>query len=246
MRIFGPWWVVTAAVLACVPAEAGKRPYIWSFGTETVPEGVVELEQWMWSKSRVPASPTSRAVNWLWWAPVFGVSQHLEVAVPFQVRAGAGRPTELESFELDARLRLKPRTSQDPFQLTFRGAWHQPTSGGQRRVDVNLISSWTFDNGAQLLLDVGGLVAVSGASVVGTVDLAGSLPLTDELRAGVELFSEVPLRGPAGVTPHPFVGPSLEWTRGRFWVTAGVLVGLTPLFPQTPHFMPRLMWAVVL
>ncbi|MBM4379648.1 MAG: hypothetical protein FJ086_10165 [Deltaproteobacteria bacterium] len=241
-----PRWLVLVGVLCWLPAEAGRRPYIWSFGTETVPEGVVELEQWMWAKSRTPATPTVRSVNWVWWAPVSGVSQHVEVAVPLQLRAGAGRPTVLDSFELDARVRLKPRTSQDPFQMTFRGAWHQPTSGGERRVDLNVISSWTFDNGAQLLLDVGGLLAVSGASAVGTVDLAGSMPLTDELRLGAELFAELPVRGAAGETPHPFVGPSLEWTRGRFWVTAGVLVGLTPLFPQTPHFMPRLMWAVVL
>jgi hypothetical protein len=38
----------------------------------------------------------------------------------------------------------------------------------------------------------------------------------------------------------------VAWTFGRTWVTLGVLVGLTPWYPETPRFMPRLIWAVAL
>jgi hypothetical protein len=67
----------------------------------------------------------------------------------------------------------------------------------------------------------------------------------EELRGSLEAFGELPLQGiPGG--QHHFVGADLAWTFGRSWVTLGLMVGLTPLFPETPQFMPRLIWAVAL
>src|SRR3954469_15651346 len=104
--------VVMMAVLALAvlpaPAEAGRRPFIWVYDTEIVPKGDVELEQWLWARSRAPAFPQRPATYWIWWAPVFGLSQRLELALPFQVRSTQST-TELESFEADLRFRLFPR-----------------------------------------------------------------------------------------------------------------------------------------
>ena len=57
-----------------------------------------------------PAAPSA---YWVWWGPVFGLSQHLELALPFQVRATQS-VTELESFEADLRYRLFPRGTSGP------------------------------------------------------------------------------------------------------------------------------------
>jgi hypothetical protein len=61
-------WV---AVVACVmglawatPAQAGRRPFIWTFDTEIVPKGDVELEQWLWARSRSPEFPERPSVYW--------------------------------------------------------------------------------------------------------------------------------------------------------------------------------------
>ena len=87
-----------AAVVACIvglawasPAQAGRRPFIWTYDTEIVPKGDIELEQWLWARSRAPAFPDRPSNYWIWWGPVLGLSQHLELALPFQVRANRDR-----------------------------------------------------------------------------------------------------------------------------------------------------------
>ena len=61
-------------------AEAGFRPFSFTFDTKTLSRGDVELEQWMWGK--VDAPPAGASPAWIWFAPVYGVTQRLEVALP--------------------------------------------------------------------------------------------------------------------------------------------------------------------
>lgn len=249
-----------AAGVACfmalawaTPAEAGRRPFIWTFDTEITPKGDVELEQWLWARSRAPIPAGRPSVYWVWWGPVLGLSQHLELALPFQVRATRG-VTELESFEADFRYRLFPRGDDSAFQPLVRAVWHQAiASSGPSRVDLNAVGSYELESGLRLVLDLGvqvGIPALRGgagpARVVGTYAAGVSYPvLPDELRLSLETFGEFGLwEQPQGA--HLFAGPTVAWTFGRTWVTAGVLVGLTALAPETPRFMPRLIWAVAL
>lgn len=250
-------WV---AVMACamglawtMPAQAGRRPFIWTFDTEIVPKGDIELEQWLWARSRAPDVPERPSVYWIWWGPVLGLSQRLELALPFQVRA-TRNVTELDSFDADFRFRLFPRGDDRPFQPLVRAVWHQAIRGSSpSRVDLNLVGSYQWEGGLRAVLDLGtqvGIPALRGGEapvrILGTYSAGVSLPvIPDELRLSLESFGEFDLRG-GGQEPHVFVGPSVAWTFGRTWVTAGTLVGLTPLFPETPRFMPRLIWAVIL
>jgi len=250
--------VVMIAVLALAvlpaPAEAGRRPFIWVFDTEIVPKGDVELEQWLWVKGRSPGVPQQPSRYWVWWGPVFGLTQRLELAVPFQVSATRDR-TQLDSFDADFRLRLNPRGDDSPWQPLVRLVWHQAIHTSQpSRVDANLVQSYQFDGGLRLVLDLGAQVGVPAfrgqegpVQLLGTYAAGASYPLSEdgELRASLEAFGEIPLRN-LQLGQHHFVGADLAWTFGRSWVTLGVLVGLTPLFPETPRFMPRLIWAVVL
>jgi hypothetical protein len=235
------------------PAEAGRRPFIWVYDTEIVPKGDVELEQWLWAKSRAPGVPGRASNYWIWWGPVFGLTQRLELAVPFQVLATQER-TQLESFDADLRLRLNPRGDDAPWQGLLRVAYHHTIHTSQPpRLDANLVQSFETEGGLRLVLDLGaqvGLPTLRGQEgpvrLLGTYAAGVSYPLVeDELRASLEAFGEIPLQGIAG-GQHHFVGADVAWTFGRTWVTLGVLVGLTPLFPETPQFMPRLIWAVVL
>ncbi|MFE8597664.1 hypothetical protein [Archangium violaceum] len=244
--------VLVLAVLP-TPAEAGRRPFIWVWDTEIVPKGDVELEQWLWAKSRAPGVPERTSNYWVWWGPVFGLTQRLELAVPFQVLATRDR-TQLESFDADLRLRFNPRGDDSPWQGLLRVAYHHTIHTTQpSRLDANLVQSFETEGGLRLVLDLGaqvGLPALRGQEgpvrLLGTYAAGVSYPLVeDEWRASLEAFGEIPLQGiPGG--QHHFVGADVAWTFGRTWVTLGVLVGLTPLFPETPQFMPRLIWAVVL
>ncbi len=251
-------WVQVLAVLALAvlpaSAEAGRRPFIWVYDTEIVPKGDVELEQWLWAKSRAPGVEGQRSAYWIWWGPVFGLTQRLELAVPFQVLA-THDTTRLDSFDADFRLRLNPRGDDSPWQPLLRVSYHQAIHGtGPSRVDANLVQSIETESGLRLVLDLGtqvGIPALRGQEgpirLLGSYAAGVSYPVSEdgELRASLEAFGEIPLQGIQG-GQHHFVGADVAWTFGRTWVTLGVLVGLTPLFPETPQFMPRLIWAVVL
>lgn len=251
-------WIVVVTVLAVAgiprPAEAGRRAFIWAYDTEIVPKGDVELEQWLWARTRAPGDTGQAASYWLWWAPVFGLSQRIELAVPFQVRA-TQELTRLDSIDADLRLRLRPRGDDSPWQPLLRVAWHQAIHTTRpSRVDVNLVQSYDWESGLHLALDLGAQVgspAFRGeegpVQWLGTYALGASYPVAGdgELRAALEAFGEIPLHGLTG-GQHHFVGADLSWTFGRTWLTLGVLVGLTPLFPETPQFMPRFIWAVAL
>src|SRR5262249_22645623 len=106
---------------ASAESRAGIRPFIWTWDAQTVPQGDVELEQWIWARGRMPAVPDTPAAYWLWWGPVLGLSDNLELAVPFQVVANAST-TSLESIEVDARYRLFPRNDDGPLQPLIRAA----------------------------------------------------------------------------------------------------------------------------
>jgi hypothetical protein len=245
--------VLAVAVLPA-PAEAGRRPFIWVYDTEIVPKGDVELEQWLWARGHPPGVSGQDARYWLWWGPVFGLTQRLELAVPFQVQATRDS-TRLDSFDADLRLRLFPRGDDSPWQALLRVAWHQSIHGERpSRVDANLVQSYELESGLRLVLDLGaqtGSPTFRGGSgpvqLLATYAAGASYPLLGEgeLRASLEAFGELPLQG-LPTAQHHFVGADLAWTFGRTWVTLGVLVGLTPLFPETPQFMPRLIWAVAL
>ncbi|NVJ08312.1 hypothetical protein HUW63_24120 [Myxococcus sp. AM001] len=250
-------WVTVVACIAgltwAAPAQAGRRPFIWTFDTEIVPKGDVELEQWLWARSRAPSAPDRPSVYWIWWGPVIGLSQHLELAIPFQVRANQ-TDTQLESFEADFRYRLFPRGDDGAFQPLVRAVWHQAINTPEpSRVDVDLVGSYQWDNGLRTTVDLGaqvGFPSLRGdegpTRILGTYSVGVAYPvIEDELQVSLESFGEFGLKD-ANQDPHLFVGPSVAWTFGRMWITAGTLFGLTAVAPETPRFMPRLIWAVAL
>lgn len=246
-----------AVLLLPLRAQAGRRAFTWAYDTEIVPEGEVELEQWLWMRGRSAGEYASRSARyWVWWGPVFGLSDHFELAVPFQIvswRDPDGQETQLDSFEADLRYRLKPRGDSDPLQTLFRLDYHQPAGGaGPPRIDANVVNSYDFESGLHLVLDVGAKLGLQPFTTTGgdpslqlTYDLGVSYPVSDEIRVSAENFAELPVSNSGG-TVHELVGPAFEWTRGRMWVTFGLLFGLTPALPQTPKVMPRLLWAVAL
>lgn len=261
--------LATVATLLAGDARAGIRPFIWTWDTQTVPQGDVELEQWLWVRGKPDPDvlPGYKAAYWIWWGPVMGVTDHLEVATPFQAFANANA-FWLESFEVDARYRIFSRNDDGKLQPLIRAAFHQAIRSPDlfSRVDVNAVLSYGSLSELHATVDLGARVLIpflnsndTPASVQLTYAAGISYPFTQELHAGLEVFGELLPPGTPPVTPpatpsstaavplpHHFVGASAGFQRGRIWVTAGMLVGLTPWFPNTPQFMPRLIWAVAL
>lgn len=240
-------------VLLGTSAEAGRRPFIWTWDTEIVPQGDLELEQWFWARSRTDATPNRLATNWLWWGPVYGVNDYVELAVPFQVIATRD-VTQLESFEADFRIRLLPRGEEASVTPLVRLAYHHGIPGNvSSRFDGNFVLRFeteelhaTVDLGSQLSLP-----ALRGSDTPASMLLTWSAGIAVPVNEGqysiaVETFGEIPTLARAGAPIHGFVGPSIGITKGRVWATLGLLLGLTPVFPDTPQFMPRFIWAVAL
>ncbi len=247
---------ILVALVASPTAEAGRRPYLWVYDTETVAQGDVELEQWLWARTLAPANPAGASTYWIWWGPVIGLTSSLELALPFQVSATRSR-TWLDSFEADLRWRVFSRNDDGKFQPLVRAAFHQSihAPGEPPRVELNLVGSYGAPEELHVTVDIGGrlflpgLAGMAGPSRVMATYAAGvALPLSSSLRISAEVFGELDVLNPptGSDVPHHFAGASISWTRGRLWITAGTLVGLTPLAPFTPQFMPRLIWAVAL
>lgn len=252
--------LVAAAVLLAPDARAGIRPYIWTWDTQTVAQGDIELEQWLWVRGHIaegtgtPPSEERDAAYWIWWGPVIGATSQLELAFPFQV-LGNSSFFALESFEVDARYRLFSRNDEGKLQPLLRAAFHQSISSTDGpRLDVNAVLSWGSLNEFHATVDLGTRISLPfltfrtnapAPQVQLTYAAGASYPITEWFHAGVEVFGELP--GPNVPTPsdlpHHFVGVNASWTFAKGWLTAGTLIGLTH---TTPNFMPRLIWAVAL
>ncbi len=253
-----------ASALGAAPAEAGRRAFLFAYDSEIVPEGDVELEQWWWSESRIPASAerlnTRNALYWIWWAPVIGLSNHLELALPFQIVA-SGNSTALQTFSADAVYRFFSREKDGGFQPLVRVSYHQAISSrsAPSTLEANLVLTYGKPNELHLAVNAGATFSLPwpenlARPVTGSFGGGLSYPLPGgEFRLSAELLAEVQSSPAIPSTPSMprafpryFAGGALSWTRGRIWITAGTMVGLTGLSEASPPFIPRLLWAVAL
>jgi hypothetical protein len=220
--------------LASPEAVAGNRWVAWVWDTQVLPERALELEWWLWE--RTGGEHREAVVSF---SGVVGLTDRLEVALPFDVAWRPEAGTQLESAGVDLRWRL---ASPDPARA---GPVVPLVRVGVRRMFQ--ADAARLEGDGVLSIDVGPLHSVLDAGAVGETG-AGDVYLTfggglsygfiGELRAGIEAYAEVALDGEEGRT-WAAVGPSLSFTHGRFWVTASVPIGLG----AGPDLLPRVIWA---
>jgi len=243
--------VVVVAWLACSPrAQAGRTSHLLAREAQIVPEGDVEVEQWLWGEGRVPNRPSRPVLEWLWWAPVVGVSPHLELAFPLELSGSDA--LSLKNIGIDARYRLFPREQDEGLQPLIRVGYSHPLSeyGGAPRLELDLVAEYGAPSAVQLTVNLGGswalpfLAPSSGAADFFLTSAAGvSAPLPFGLRLGAEVFNRAPLTAPAGTADVLYAGASVAWAHGPFWITVGSLFGLTG---NSPRVFPKVLWAVEL
>ena len=110
--------------LAGTPAYADRTSHLFVDETQLVPEGDVELEQWVWAEGQIPSRPGVPVTGWVWFGPTVGFSPHLEMSLPVVV-AASPEYSVLNSISLVARYRLFAREQDDGLQPLLRVEYQQ-------------------------------------------------------------------------------------------------------------------------
>ena len=236
--------IAAAVAAAPVPAEAGRTPFGWLFGTEVLPERGAEVQTWVAEENG--KQPNDLHDTTLWWGALVGVTDQLELALPVEMlwreQDGVAPSFTVRRFGLEARYRL---VSQDPFEAPpfaplVRVAVKRDVSARDRvRVEADLVGAYRAGP-VIALVDVGAIGELGrddshfelhpGAGV--SVEVAG------ELRLGAEAYAELSLD--SEVESWAVVGPSLGWSHGRFWLSAAFGVGVYQI-----KTAPRVVWGVL-
>lgn len=258
---------ITLSVAPSV-AEAGRRAFIWTWDTEALNKGDVEIEQWLWAKT-LTGPERKNHVGWLWFSPIYGLFDHVEIAMPWEVvvdtRTGS---TRLTNFTFEGRFRLyDPQAEDQLFRFLIRAYYQQNFAhpdnanfGNKPFAGIDAVMSIGDPAGTHGTINVGGMADLGfGARHLfrQTATAGFTYKLSDEFRIGAEYlhelhFGDAPLvktivgTGANAVVKdnhHFFLGPNVGFSRGRIWATVGVLIGLTD---TTPLMMPRLMFAIAI
>ncbi len=247
-------WFALGVVLLVSPARAGRTSHLWLDEAQLVPEGSVELEQWVWAQGRVPNRIDRPASIWVWWGPVVAISNHLELQLPLQLVSFPPSDLYLHSIELVARYRFVPREQDDGWQPMLRLAYGQPLdrAAGPPTLEVAMVLAVGSQRGLLVTINAGVLLGLpflqsnlqGSVSVLGQGGVGVSFPVGKELRLAAETFGNLHFTGDTRPpTNQIYLGPSLDWTRGPFWITFGCLFGLTS---DSSRYYPRVLWGIAL
>src|SRR5579862_3122931 len=175
-------------------ARAGRSDLGWTYDTETVPGRGVELEQWISDEHR--QGPQHEYDTSIWWAPVIGVTDQVELALPVEwdwTKADGdmyGR-TALSLFGAELRWRL---VTSDPVEAPawvplLRVAVKRPVSTPEAaQIEADAVVSYTSGR-VHAIADLGGYAVLQpSGNMIATKSGGGvSVGVTDELRFGAEV-----------------------------------------------------------
>jgi hypothetical protein len=226
-------------------ARAGRSSAAWIFDTETVPERGVELEQWISDEHR--QGPTHEYDTSIWWAPVIGVTDQLELALPIEwdwTKSDVESPrTVLSHFGAELRYRF---VTSDPVEAPawvplVRVAVKRPIYEAESaQIEADAVVSYTCGR-LHAVADLGGYAILTpGGNLVATKSGAAiSWGVTDELRLGAETYGEADVSGGSSDDTWVIAGPDLSWTHGRIWITAAFGIGVYQITSA-----PRIKWGI--
>jgi hypothetical protein len=243
--------VATSAPLQGV-AHAGRSFFGWLQGAEVMPERSVELQNWLDEVNKVEEASDRSESRW-GFAPYIGITDQLELALPFNVVWGRtpGMPgsTAMFDYGVEGRYRLVTMDPEEapPFAPMIRASVKRLVLARDvMRSELGFVSNYEAGSvvvgvdlavAANLSRDDQHFEARGGAGV--------SVLVTGDLRLGAEVFTQLSLDdkmgvgGLGGATSWAAVGPNLSWTHGRFWVSATYGIGIYQIKDA-----PRMQWGI--
>ena len=226
-----------AACSIALPARAGDRPHAFTQGTDSLPDGGLELENWF----GVAHSRDGEAV-WEWWTgPVIGVSDPLEMgffaifAQPQVTGTSGNAGMTLDSLRL--QLSWKPfERGRLPVDLRVRGELGIPVAGERITTTWGSVIAGRNVGPVSLLANAGGWVEWAGKHGNGERHgysqggFGASIDATHGARIGGEIYGRRALHDQRD---HEYIaGPSIAWGRGRIWASGTWGLGLDHLSPD--------------
>lgn len=238
--------VLLVACLLPRTAGAGRSFYGWLYGTEVMPERGVELQTWILDESGKYGQ--SNKESWLWWGPLIGITDQLELALPVELEWASVDINDMvktsftfKRFGIEARYRLAP---PDPAEapslvpLVRVGVKRDVIVRDNLRAEADAVVS--YDVGAlNAMVDVGFIADLATSNRHAELRPGGgvSVQVASGLRFGAEVYSELSLD--AHGESWAVAGPNMAWTHGRFWLSASFGIGIYHI-----RTAPRVMWGV--
>lgn len=230
--------MLAGLILLSGTAQAGRRPFLYAKDAATVPEGDVELEQWLdfFNTSVLHQGDIYRWWVGPCWSPVDGFELTLLTSFQEEDKAGGGFALWAELAEarwrgpvtragslllqLDVRLAIDDDLAQ---QVMPQVGWVK--RGGRFVGSIQVGYAHGF--GTNRATDYDWFTYRAGAAV----DVIRG-EISPPLQLGVESFGEIMLTSKSindlGSHEHSiaYAGPTISVARGRLWLTTGVAFGI--------------------
>lgn len=237
--------VLAGLLLAPGIARAGRTDYGWLFGSEVIPERSVELQQWLWEEDNNNGALHTKE-DALWWGPVIGLTDQLELGLPVQFEwtqtDGTNRKFTLDKFGFDLRYRF---VSQDPVDkpafapLLRIAAWRDVSDREGFTGEADLVGTYDFTDSVQAAVDLGFSAYLHDEKQYALRPGVGvSVKAVDDVRFGAEAYAAISTDN--SQYTWAVVGPNMAVTHGRFWLSASFGIGVYHI-----DYAPRVIWGVL-
>jgi hypothetical protein len=238
--------ILFAMVTASATASAGRTYYGWLQGTEVMPERGAEIASFISEENYLAQADNDRNTTW-WIAPLIGINDQLELALPVQFawdRSDHTPPTSTLA-EYGAELKYRFVTSDPVDRPDFVPAVRVRLGRivyGSRDVwepEVDLIGS--YEKGAVHAVVNAGVYSNLGPNLTHFAAHQGagiSIETVSDLRVGVEVYAELDLDD-KGDGSWAIAGPNIAWSHGRTWLSANYGIGIYQV-----RDAPRVNWGI--
>jgi hypothetical protein len=231
--------VVIATLALPVTALAGPSDYGWLPATELVPANHVELGGWIYERD--DRGDVHERATVLGAAPTFGVSDRLELRLPFELM-------ERSAVDAQPRFAFSRFGGEARYRFTPRIAELAPVARFALVRDAGIRSVIRSELGVALAFEQGLVHVEAAADLVAEVNRSSmhfelhpgagaSVAIHDALRLGGELYAEVSFDSVASTWLA--IGPNLATRFGPSWLSATFGIGITGI-----EFAPRINWGL--
>jgi hypothetical protein len=225
------------------PAHAGRTFYGWLYGTEVMPERSAEIQTWILERNG--RGPAELKESMLWWSPLIGVTDQLELAIPVELSWTRGNGGDADftfrSWGVEARYRLVTQDPEDAPPLV-------PLLRFALKRDVGVRDALQPEADVVVSYETGRVHVLVDLGIVGQITRDDrrfefrpgggiSVQVVGDLRLGAEAYAELDLEN--SDNSWAMAGPNLAWSHGRTWLSAAMGIGIYQI-----DNTPRIMWGI--